>query len=486
MMSQFVTLAAVAAAFLQSPLSVLGQSPLQFFQLVSEDNTCLQMESYYGGFAPCVHSDGGFSPYTVYLLNSYGTVPGVYNVEVFGTGLCLDREHCHSSTSNLRYSDCGHCGAIHWSINRDGSVREDSGQNCIYKDSSGQASVHHCFDGFEKFKQVLLGNQFLLKSKRHGDCVAGDKFANCDTAPTFYTTDLPENYKIHSSLASDLCLDREHCHSSTSNVRLYNCTHCGAIHWSIASTNKVGEDQMQNCVNRDADNATLMKHCTEGYEEIYHSIIPNKPPVPMQSAMVNSNIALTQFPNPNVADYLRSNLSRIRGAKLFKQGKDACAIEIVHYLETPFQYGQYRGEYIIAHLNTSIYFDGNLTFKYVMNTIAADSTQVTLYSIRYGMTDDLWKNFGYFDGLYSLFVTNTDGVLVTDYTSATINHLVKGIQAGTYNWDEYYVSVYPGEFDLQMHYDLFDGYSPAALYWSHSVYSSIDESKYNRENKNQL
>lgn len=445
---------------------VQGQSPQQFFQLVAEDKTCLQTESNYGGFAPCIHTDGGFSPNTVFLLNNE-TTPGVYNIEVFGTGLCLDREQCHSSTSTLRYFDCSHCGAIHWSINPDGSVREDSGKNCIYRDPFRHASVHHCSGGFEKFERVLLGDRFQLKSKRHGDCVADGKFTNCDTAPTFYTTNLPGDYKIHTSLAPDMCLDKENCRFSASNVRLYNCTHCGAIHWSIASMNKVGEDKMQNCVNRDA-NSTVMKRCSDGYEEIYHSIIPNEPPAS------TNDIAFTQFPNPNVDDYLRSNLSRIRGAKLFPQGKGACAIEIVHYLDTPFQYGQYTCTYMIAHLNTSMYFEGNLTFQYVMDTIAADSTQVTMYSIRYGMTDNLWKNFGYHDGLYSLFMMNSDGVLFTNYTSATINQLVKGIQTAAYNWTEYYVSVFPGQFDLQLHYDLFNGYNPAALYWSHSVYPGIE------------
>lgn len=448
-------------------LMVQGQSPQQFFQLVAENNSCLQMESYYGSFTPCIHSDGGFSPNTVFLLN-YGDVPGNFNIEVFGTGQCLDREDCYSSSSSLRYSDCDHCGAIHWSINPDGSVREDSGKNCIYKDAKGQASVHHCSDGFQKFTKILLGNRFLLKSKRHGDCVAGDNFTNCDIAPTFYTTGLSGNYNIHTSLAPEKCLDRVDCHSSTSNVRLYNCTHCGAIHWSISFENKVAEDEQQNCVNRATNNSLVIEHCAGAYKEIYYSIIPNKPALPM-----TNGVDVTHFPDPNVNDYLQSNLSRIRGAKLFVQGKGACAIEIVHYLDKPFQYGQYTGQYMIAHLNTSIYLDSNLTFKYVMQQIAADNTIVTLYSIRYGMVDNLWQHFSNLYGLYSLFVTNLDGVLVNGYGYDTINQLVQGIQEGTYNWSQYNASFYQGQFDPQMHYDLFNGYSPAALYWSHSVYSGI-------------
>ena len=55
---------------------------------------------------------------------------------------CLDREHCHSGTSNARLSDCDHCGAIHWSYDRDGDnqFKEDGGNNCLQDDGN----IAHC------------------------------------------------------------------------------------------------------------------------------------------------------------------------------------------------------------------------------------------------------------------------------------------------------------------------------------------------------
>lgn len=153
-----VLTAIMAAALLLSPPMVQGQKPQQFFQLVAEDKTCLQIDTFSGTFAPCKHSNGGFSPNTVFLLN--GDKSGSLNIEIFGTGLCLDREDCKSSISNLRSYDCDHCGAKRWSINLDGSISEDSGRNCIYRDSKGYASVRHCSDGFMKFEKVILGDPF--------------------------------------------------------------------------------------------------------------------------------------------------------------------------------------------------------------------------------------------------------------------------------------------------------------------------------------
>jgi hypothetical protein len=57
--------------------------------------------------------------------------------------LCLDREHCHSSSSNSRVSDCGHCGAIHWKMTPDGKLGEDGMSNCIENDGE----IRHCSDG---------------------------------------------------------------------------------------------------------------------------------------------------------------------------------------------------------------------------------------------------------------------------------------------------------------------------------------------------
>ena len=468
-MPRMLVTTAVAAVLLLLPLKAQGRSPQQFFQLVAQDKTCLQIWNSQGRFSSCGNTVGSFSPHTIFLLN--GGTPGYLNIQLFGTAQCLDREHCHSSTSNLRYSECDHCGAIHWSINSDGSVSENSQKNCIYKDSSGNAAVRHCSDGFEKFTRVIIGNRFLLKSLRHGDCLAEDKFENCDSAPTFYTSDLPGNYKIHVFLDSDKCLDREHCHSSTSKVRLYDCTHCGAVHWSIDSSYRVGEDEMKNCVNRGANNAVIMKHCSDGYEKLYFDIIPNK-------AMHFLNyFDAAQFRDPNARAYLQWNLSqRIRGAKLFKyvwQGQATCELEIVHYLPNGrFQEAHYSGEYMVTHIHTNIPYQNFLTIEYAVGRIATDISRITQYNIRYGMIDTHWQHFGNFDGLYSQFVTNSRGVPVTGYTSNTIHQLERGLQHETYNWHQYYDSIYPGQNnDPQMHIDLFNGQNQAALYWPHTYYS---------------
>jgi hypothetical protein len=66
------------------------------------------------------------------------------------TNWCMDREHCHSDTSNLRLSECDHCGAMHWLFfdKGDGTfyLAEDDGLNCIYN-NNGTPAVHHCKDG---------------------------------------------------------------------------------------------------------------------------------------------------------------------------------------------------------------------------------------------------------------------------------------------------------------------------------------------------
>jgi len=61
------------------------------------------------------------------------------------SGLCLDREHCHSSTSNARLSTCDHCGSYHWQLGNDGRLAEDHNANCIQNDGS----IRHCSDSFQ-------------------------------------------------------------------------------------------------------------------------------------------------------------------------------------------------------------------------------------------------------------------------------------------------------------------------------------------------
>ena len=91
-----------------------------FFQLQAHSNgKCLALSDTAGIYVDCSDHRS-----TIFFLN--GNSANYHNIVILGTNHCLDREHCHSGTSNLRYSDCDHCGAIHWDIRNDGSVREDN------------------------------------------------------------------------------------------------------------------------------------------------------------------------------------------------------------------------------------------------------------------------------------------------------------------------------------------------------------------------
>ena len=179
-----------------------------------------------------------------------------------------------------------------------------------------------------------LGNHFQLKSIAYGDCFAGDKFVNCASAPTFYTTDLPGYLSIHIDKdPNNYYIDREHCHSSTSNIRLYDCSHCGAIHWTL-DIPKVAEDGLNNCVNRYGDKGTHMEHCTDSFEAFSIVILPNN------VSMVVENIPL-RFSSLEIVDpkkYFQLDLSSgLRGVRLSRcidhgVREPVMELELMHYL----------------------------------------------------------------------------------------------------------------------------------------------------------
>jgi len=96
------------------------------------------------------------------------------------TSQCLDRQHCHSSKSNLRMSDCGHCGAGKWTYQEsDNSLREgDSFQNCVQDDGSSR----HCKDSHDiidwpvntecKVKDTIISDLKCTNQKTGGTCGA--------------------------------------------------------------------------------------------------------------------------------------------------------------------------------------------------------------------------------------------------------------------------------------------------------------------------
>lgn len=464
----------IAVVLLESSV-IHGQLPEQFFQLavVGNNASCLQIPNdQNGNVAPC-RKVGGFTPNAVFLVSGNQNQP--HSIQITGTSLCLDREHCHSSFSNLCYSDCTHCGAIHWSINSqpDGSVvlSEDGGNNCIFNDTARKApAIHHCSDGKMHFKRIFIGNQFQLKSSRHGDCVNGAKFFNCSTALTFYTTNKPEYYSIHDYRSKDKCLDQEDCHSATSNVQLSDCSHCGAIHWSIYN-GKVGEDGKNNCVNRGSNNELVMKHCSDGHEELYYSIIPNKP---TNATDVNTS----DFPTPDVTQYLQWDLSqKIRGVRLYRT-LSCCQytfeLEIVHYLPNRVPYNwRYSAEFMITRIQTNINFTHNSAMHQILDNITVDN--ILKYDIQYGMVDYMLKDFTWYDGLYALFLTNPEGVQRVsecEYTSTTISQLKNGTSNSAHDWNEYYYSTYNGKSnDQQMYCDFLGAEDFTALYWPEMSYS---------------
>ena len=126
------------------------------FQLasVNETNLCLQIQQERGAFVPCQTETVGLSENTVFLVDKSEHV--YYKIELFTTGKCLDY---NSTTSNLCLSRCDKRELIYWKIDiHTGSVSEGSGENCIYKDYGGSVSVHHCSDGFAKFKFLTVGD----------------------------------------------------------------------------------------------------------------------------------------------------------------------------------------------------------------------------------------------------------------------------------------------------------------------------------------
>ena len=126
------------------------------FQLVNQDGSCLQMARESGIFTLCKNNNGMFTDFTVFTIA--GT-PGTYSLHIVGAlSQCIDREHCHSATSNLRYYDCDHCWARHWNIVHT-KVCEDDCKNCIYTNDGTIAAVKHCSDGYEPLTQSFVDDE---------------------------------------------------------------------------------------------------------------------------------------------------------------------------------------------------------------------------------------------------------------------------------------------------------------------------------------
>ena len=154
MTSSHVVVFATLLLLTVAPLIVQGQVGL--FQLASviELNLCLQIQLERGAFVPSQTETLGLSENTVFLVEK--SEHEYYKIELFTTGKCLDY---NSTTSNLCLSRCDKRELIYWKIDiHTGSVSEGSDENCIYKNYRASVSVHHCSDGFVKFKFLTVGD----------------------------------------------------------------------------------------------------------------------------------------------------------------------------------------------------------------------------------------------------------------------------------------------------------------------------------------
>ena len=109
------------------------------------------MQASTGKYLTCTTSKCTFEASATQLFVQNG---GSFHITMLdGTSLdtCLDRQHCHSDTSNSRSNSCSACGAIHWSYDAGrGRLTEDSNKNCIQDDGS----IRHCGDGHAVVKFV--------------------------------------------------------------------------------------------------------------------------------------------------------------------------------------------------------------------------------------------------------------------------------------------------------------------------------------------
>ena len=133
-------------------LMVQGQTKLFQLATVNEPNLCLQIQQERGVLVPCQTEHSEITENTIFFVDKDSHENCI--IQLFKTGKCLGY---NSTTSNLCLSQCDKHEVIHWNINIvGGSVSEGSDNNCIYKDSKRDVSIHHCSDGFEKFKVLIV------------------------------------------------------------------------------------------------------------------------------------------------------------------------------------------------------------------------------------------------------------------------------------------------------------------------------------------
>ena len=73
--------------------------------------------------------------------------------------------------------------------------------------------------------------------------------------------DLNQQGRIKWQNQPNVCMDREHCHHGSSNDRLSDCNHCGAVHWQY-NGGRLCEDDCKNCICDDGSQTTI-HHCSD-------------------------------------------------------------------------------------------------------------------------------------------------------------------------------------------------------------------------------
>ncbi|CAM9453443.1 unnamed protein product, partial [Phaeothamnion confervicola] len=63
------------------------------------------------------------------------------------------------------------------------------------------------------------------------------------------------------------CLQRRRCHSSTSEVAVGRCGHCGAQDWALDGEGRLSQDGGRNCLTRSGEEAS-MQHCANGWTRL--------------------------------------------------------------------------------------------------------------------------------------------------------------------------------------------------------------------------
>lgn len=85
---------------------------------------------------------------------------------------------------------------------------------------------------------------FFLQDLNDGKCLSGTAFVRCSVDTLWSVVGKPGSYQLHKKAIEptddELCLDRAVCHEDESDVRTFNCGHCGAKSWNILGDSQTG------------------------------------------------------------------------------------------------------------------------------------------------------------------------------------------------------------------------------------------------------